>query len=484
MTSTAAALWDAALAWFAERPAFERRVVLRSLYLRSLEAARGRPARPREAAGTLRRLLHAAWSRSPVETGTTALWLVAEAPTPSNLGTVLATAQAAREANLEVVVLAGDERVMRAAAPAQPGRQVLGLDGVAARLGALRRTAAAARAVLAAGRDLRAFTPRPPFFARLQLQFEAGLAAIARDAVLGLPPGSRPRVFVAPSEYFAVGAGVSAAAKQLGVSWITVQHGVVNRTYLPSVADEYWVWGDESVRALTSLASAQAAVGAAAGQVPPTRVVGAIRMEALRGRAVDAAAGRSGQSGRRNLVLFSQSHGLEYEQEAHEALAAQLARLLERTPSAYLVIKPHPSEDRSIYEAKLGGHPRVNVADRGAGVADLCANASCCIALDSTALLEAAVAGVLAVQALPGPGSMVVQRVATHALPMDSLAAFLEQVVADERAMERALAQQRDGLPSLLAYLGRAGRRHGESLRQAVGSEPDAHRAVPAGNTL
>jgi len=229
------------------------------------------------------------------------------------------------------------------------------------------------------------------------------------------------------------------------------------------VADEYWVSSDESARAVRILLG---------GVGPRLRMGGSVRLDATGPKKSGSISPPLQPLASDNvIVLFSQSHGLEYDPSIHEALSAELRSVLQRVPSVRLVIKAHPSEPVSQYEDHLAHLPRVTVVRGTAGAGEVAAAASCCVALDSTALFEAVLAGALVVQAVPEGDSMVVQQVAAHRVPLASLGVFLSNVLANSGAMDSALAFQQEQLPGLLAHVGRAGAAQGEALKQLLYKE-------------
>jgi hypothetical protein len=267
---------------------------------------------------------------------------------------------------------------------------------------------------------------------------------------------------LAPSEYFAVGAGASEAVTKAGVPWVTVQHGVVNRTYAPSIADEYWVWTDEAASAMkTLLARGSQRVS----------VVGPLRF-ASQGQGSPGRTALSCSSGprERTIVLFSQTHGLEYDKHVHEVLAVQVRRVLDRVADSRLIIKLHPSEHHSFYEELIGYGERVNVVSGAAVTATEAAKAgSCCLAFDSTALLEAILVGTVAVKVDSPCGGMAIQPVAAHTVRLDGVAIFVEALLTSEKRMEAALARQEERLPSLVPSTERAQVLWKEGIRRLCG---------------
>ncbi len=305
--------------------------------------------------------------------------------------------------------------------------------------------------------SLRSYPIRLEPRARVQLACEAGLAAVVRDSVRHIPPSLLPAITVAPSEYFSLGAGVSEALKGAGVPWITVQHGAVNVTYGPSVADEYWVWSERAAVALQPLLH---------HPVPKIRIVGPLRLSQTPSPPPADGRGRA-DGANRNLVVFTQGHGLEHARSIQVALAQQLRDLAQREGSVSIIVKTHPSEDPNMWKDMLAGCPRVTVVDHPMDIADLASHSWCCVALDSTALLEVMLAGTLAVQVASGD-SIVVQPVAMCVVAIQDLAEFLSRLMADPGNMACLLESQRENLPTLVGDLGATRDRHAEALRDQL----------------
>ena len=126
------------------------------------------------------------------------------------------------------------------------------------------------------------------------------------------------------------------------------------------------------------------------------------------------------------MLVYSQTHGAEFSGATHFSIAAQLAAVLQARSDAYLLVKRHPSEERSAYESlrRRFGADRVLVAPPGASAASCARAADVACAISSTALRDAAAAGCPAIEVL-SPESLVRHPVAASRVEPQELAAAL-----------------------------------------------------------
>jgi hypothetical protein len=140
------------------------------------------------------------------------------------------------------------------------------------------------------------------------------------------------------------------------------------------------------------------------------------------------------------ICVFSQTHGSEFAAATHYDLAGQLHRTLERAPSAFLLIKRHPSERASVYESLVDGHPRCAVAPVNLSSSQVASVSDVAVALGSTALIDAARVGCIAVE-VSSSESLMEQPVSSTRVRASELAGVLVPLVTDS-AHRATRAQQ------------------------------------------
>lgn len=416
--------------------------VLRSAWLRHLEAKRIPWVRGlRGAVGSAMHLLDLARPRrrealTLVEAvkGNDA-WVFVEAATPSQGDGALAIAHTLKAAGHACIVVTSTPKTARWIAKQYPGRTAHSLDSVAGlRAGSTLRSIMTARKAargLVEGAKLDATV-----FGTVQLECEAAGGALLAQGIDALTDLVLPRLVISTSEYFAASIALRTAMQSKGVRFVTLQHGAINAVYAPFYADEYWVWNSRSREALRNLQPSGSIM--VVGN-PREHVVCTGDRSSIRARfGVDDAFTPV-------VVFFSQTHGFEYSAATHFAVAAQIARLRQLVPESVVIIKRHPSERCSMLETLCNRDERVRVAPVGLSSTDVAIAADVAIALNSTALVDAATVGCCAVE-LICPESIVVEPVAAERVSINGAADRLEILLTSPGSYAKLLEAQREWL--------------------------------------
>ena len=266
----------------------------------------------------------------------------------------------------------------------------------------------------------------------LELAVEAAAGSMLAEGLASVPRAAQPKLIVSASEYFPPSIALRSAMQQMRVPFVTLQHGAVNAAAAPFLADEYWVWTSRALNALRSLQPTGAVT-----------VVGHPGDAETTAHDRDAIRSRLGISDSRTpvLVFFSQTHGLELSGATHFEVAAQLAAIRRLVPESLVVIKRHPSEYRSILETLCVVDERVIVAPEGLSAAELASAADVALALGSTALVDAVVAGCCAVEILCDE-STVVESVAVERVAIPSAASAVVPLLSDAEKRDSLLGRQ------------------------------------------
>lgn len=442
VSETASSTWERIVAaWYLQGDALRphSHFAMRSAWLRHMEA--GRISWLRALKHTLSSGIHAASLMRPRRRKAALLaaamkdsdvWLLIEAPTPSQGDGAIAVAHAFESAGLTCAVLAANPKTVHWIASRYPACKALCLEDVVG----LRALGSTRHLISTAGRAVRNLVRGAGLDASglcmLQLQYEAASGAILAQGLDALPDEVLPRLVVGTSEYFAASIALRASMQRRAVPFVTLQHGAINAVYAPFFANEYWVWNTRSAEALRCL--------------QPTgtiRVVGDPRSH--RASAVDRSAARAllglGDPDTPVVVFFSQTHGFEYSVSTHFAVAAQIARLRYLVPRSMVIIKRHPSERRSMLESLCDRDARVFVAPTDLSAAEVAAAADVAIALGSTALIDAAAVGCCAVELLSAE-SVVLESVSADRVSISRAADRLTVLLTDSESRTQLLERQ------------------------------------------
>lgn len=429
MTSeTPAQVWLSCREWLSKDPGRVRMTLARALFLRSLERNHYLARSVKSCLGGVRTLAGLlVIGRKMIPFNTPDVWLVADAPTASILGTARVLAEwltdGGSDDGLRVGLLAGDRRWMRTSVESVPCMVVFA-DDLAGLLPRVERLRRARHAWREAGRALSDAPVPVRMTDKIRLLTEAAAGAIRCSALESWNAWTNARLALSASEYFSLGVAAREVMQRTGGRWVTVQHGAVNLTYAPWWADEYWVWDEEAGAALACIGD----------HVDRIRVMGPVRRQRERDTGESGSRMRSRlgiPEGVPVLVFFSQGHGPEHPALAHEALARQLHQLVMRIRSVRLVVKLHPSETASPYHRFLRATPHTVFVGTELEAHDIMAIASCCVAFDSTALLEATMQGIPTLSVQAGE-PFVVQRVASESVQVDDVADALERILVRE----------------------------------------------------
>ncbi|MHB8924743.1 MAG: glycosyltransferase [Coriobacteriia bacterium] len=362
-----------------------------------------------------------------------------EAATPSQVDVSLNVAGALQREGAAVTVLFADRRILSAVAPQCANFHVCALEDCRAKR---RATTSHGQnlSALRAFRSVRALVDRSGMrlgaLGTLQCAAESLACLAIADLGERFLARAHPKVVISASEYFAGGAGMLAASHEMGVPFVTVQHGNVNVMYAPFYAERYWLNGEKSLAAMTELyPDGIDRMRSVSLQIP--RCVPAPVVECR------SALGLSDEA--RVVALYSQSHGAEFTAATHFALAGQLLELIGRVPGVVVVIKRHPSERVCAYEPLVTQNARVRFCPREWTAAGLASISDVAVALTSTALVDAMNAGCLAIE-VSTLESLVVQQIASEQVDLSGLAERIQRLLEDSDCTERAMSLQSEFL--------------------------------------
>lgn len=407
--------------------------VARSAVLRAMEkGALPRRRALRQAAAALRHALRedvGDVADPPPLTAPVDVLLVLDAGTPSNVEAVTAVLAAAEEAGLRAHTVCATANIRTALLGARadavcslmttwgPRRGDGGEHRLQLQLQRLRKTRRAVRVVVGAA------GLRNP--ARLQLLGEAVQYLNASPRLAETLAGPKPTAVLAPSEYFPVTCAALDAADAAGIPYVTLQHGAVNVLYAPFRAHQYWVWDADDAAALRDLQPERASDVHVVRRISDEPAEDTPSREQARD-VLDLPVTK------RVVLIYSQTHGLEFSGATHFAVAAQLAEVLRRAEDVVLVIKRHPSERRSAYESLRGafGVERVRVLPEGVSAALCARGADVACALSSTALRDTAQTGCPAIEVLSAE-SLVCHPVASVRTDVTGLASTILRKLDD-----------------------------------------------------
>jgi len=444
-TATAAASWQRirnAASHQVDSDSQMTQFVLRSLWLRCLEAtSAGVMRRLRTLVSTAARRIPS-WlaRRSSAERVVSGLggydvWVLVEAPTPSQTEGPLAVVKCLERNGLSCLLLAADARTERWVSARSGGRSVYCLEGLAS-MRASRRGFALIGVILGArravGRLADDTTGDVSGLVKLQLAFEAADGSILTEGLAAVPHATLPKLVISASEYFPPSIALRSSMQRMGVPFVTIQHGAINVVAAPFLADEYWVWTSRALDSLRTLQSTGAAmvVGHPGYTVKATHDRNELRSQM-----------GINDSSTPILVFFSQTHGHEFSGATHFAVAAQLAAIRRSLPQCLVVIKRHPSERQSMLETLCRADERIIVAPEGVSATELAGAADVSVALGSTALGDAIRVGCCAVEALCDE-SAVVEPMAAERVVVHATAATVVALLSDAEARQSLLRRQ------------------------------------------
>ena len=427
------------------------RAIARSVFLRHLEAgAKPSLQRWREATTAVARLIQYRLLLAQAgvcATGATDVLVVADAATPSMLGRGLAAARSARRIGLAPHILCSTPLVAAAARATEPSMPVTCATAWRSSHASPGQPVSFIRSLAIAERTTRLYSHAVafPFPGRIQLAAEGMVALTRPDSCRAILAYLAPSVVVSASEYSDLGAVMVATAREAGVPFVTLQHGVINMLFAPYFANRYLVSSALSREALLTLGEPVDCridvVDESMGQ-SDLRPLGDGERLALR-RSI-------GASPTTQLIgVYSQTHGAEFSAATHFTFAAQLEHLLSALPDTVVAIKRHPSERHSEYETLLDGRyaSRVVLAPTSMSARAFAQACDVVCALASTGLRDAMLAGCPAVE-VTTEESLVVQPIAALRIPLTDIQRTLSAVLVDDATRFDLVERQRADIQS------------------------------------
>jgi hypothetical protein len=302
--------------------------------------------------------------------------------------------------------------------------------------------------------------------ARVQWPWSARSMDEARAAIAALSPA----VVVTYAEAGGWGRALMLEARRAGIPSVGLQHGFIYRHWLnyQHLADEMEPCGADlgfprPDRTLVFDGYAKhTLIGPGHFPEEALAITGSPRLDELSSRfhatRLDAEARRQhlGVPPSARVVVVAAKES-EIRNELPPLIAA-----IERAPTAYGVIKPHPAESPDVYASVAGGRARVHVTDARADLGEWLALADVMVTKNSTVAIDAMALGVPAlVVGLPNNLSPFVEAGVMAGAEASDVGQALESVLydAEGRAAMRARATaflSRHGIASDGAAAGRA----------------------------
>lgn len=207
---------------------------------------------------------------------------------------------------------------------------------------------------------------------------------------------SAPQAVIAHNDFTTCSYLACVAAREAGASSFTLQHGFPTAEYFPTSADHYLVWGPRFRDFMMSRPGIRSNV----------MVAGAPRFDEL-AKATKSGAmtwprreeSRVQQTGRCDVVFFSQSHSPLFSEDEHRLVLAALTPLLE-DHRFNVVVRLHPQESERRFR-RISGFERITIAPPDLSLQETLSSADVAISCNSTAMLEAMAIEVPVVQIAP-----------------------------------------------------------------------------------
>jgi hypothetical protein len=208
---------------------------------------------------------------------------------------------------------------------------------------------------------------------------------------------SKPRAVIMHNDFTSLSYLGLSAALRAGIPDFTLQHGFPSPEYFPGSASHYLVWGPAFAHFMQERGGVRTRYVA----------VGAPRLDATvlaagkrhRARHKINTTGLS-QDGKLNLLFLSQSHSPVFSKAEHHQILA-LVSALAQEPWLRLVVRAHPQESAKAWR-RYAGLASAATVPAEVSLTESVLAADLILAVNSTAMLEAALLGAPVVQiALP-----------------------------------------------------------------------------------
>lgn len=280
--------------------------------------------------------------------------------------------------------------------------------------------------------------------------------AVARGCLTG--SGWKAVIFF--NERMLPSACFSAAARQLGIPTVAVQHGNFVANYLPIVVDRYLTWGRFHSAWIRQRSSCQ------------VDEIGSPRTDSMATRRPPSA-GVAASDARFTFIFFSQVGSASVSPEMVSATRRQVMALLEDS-SLRIVIRLHPLDTRESWWAEGPAAKSLEYIDGAVDLEEVFDSAQMVCSFYSSVLVEALLWDVPVVQLNPYPDKVAFFPDrdgicwVTNADGLRSLLADWRNVPA---AREQILSRQRALREGYFAHLGHASEAFWQALDRPISTE-------------